>query len=253
MSSTTPGSDGSRPRDEHDGARQDAGGADRTAIRTSLAERFAAARAEPPVTASPGPSSSVDETVAAEPANRPPSPQTGQGNAQQSAPPASGPRFGATGTSSTSPRPTGAPRPGGPTATATQSYGSGQAQTSDRPSGPRKVRLSVSRVDPWSAMKLSFLLSIAIGIGIVIAAAAMWFLLDSMQVFADIEDLLVTLGSDGFLELMQYAEFDRVISMASIIAVVDILLLTALSTLGAFLYNIVAALVGGLHLTLTDD
>ena len=102
-------------------------------------------------------------------------------------------------------------------------------------------------------MKLSFLLSIAVGIGIVVAAAAMWFVLDSMHVFADVEELLVTLDSENFLQLMDYVQFDRVVSMAAIVAVVDIVLLTALSTLGAFLYNIVAALVGGIHLTLTDD
>jgi hypothetical protein len=119
--------------------------------------------------------------------------------------------------------------------------------------GPRRVRLSVSRIDPWSAMKLSFLLSVALGIMIVIAAALVWFVLDSMQVFADIEDLLVSIGSESFLQLMDYLAFDRVMSFATIVGVVDILLLTALGTIGAFLYNIVAALVGGLHMTLTDD
>jgi hypothetical protein len=119
--------------------------------------------------------------------------------------------------------------------------------------GPRRVRLSISRIDPWSAMKLSFLLSVALGIMIVVAAALVWFVLDSMHVFADIEDLLVSIGSESFLQLMDYVKFDRVMSFATIVGVVDILLLTALGTIGAFLYNIVAALVGGLHLTLTDD
>ena len=147
---------------------------------------------------------------------------------------------------------TTAQRPAGPAqaAPAGQATGSGARSAAV---GTRKVRLSVARVDPWSVMKLSFLLSIAVGIGIVVAAAAMWLVLDSMHVFADVEELLVTLDSENFLQLMDYVQFDRVISMAAIIAVVDILLLTALSTLGAFLYNIVAALVGGVHLTLTDD
>ncbi|MFH5821386.1 DUF3566 domain-containing protein [Georgenia sp. AZ-5] len=119
--------------------------------------------------------------------------------------------------------------------------------------GPRRVRLALSRIDPWSAMKLSFLLSVALGIMLVVAAAVVWFVLDSMHVFADIEDLLVSIGSENFLRLMDYLQFDRVISFATIVGVVDILLLTALGTIGAFLYNIVAALVGGLHVTLTDD
>lgn len=119
--------------------------------------------------------------------------------------------------------------------------------------GPRRVRLTLSRVDPWSAMKLSFLMSVAIAIGIVVAAALVWFVLDSMYVFADIEELFVSIGSEGLVQLMSYLEFDRVMSLATIIAVIDVLLITALGTIGAFVYNLVAALVGGLHVTLTDD
>jgi len=94
---------------------------------------------------------------------------------------------------------------------------------------------------------------VAIGIMIVAGAALVWIVLDTMQVFARINDLLSEIGSTELLSLMEYVRFDRVVSMATIIAVVDVVLLTVLATLMAFIYNIVAALVGGLHLTLTDD
>lgn len=119
--------------------------------------------------------------------------------------------------------------------------------------GPRRVRLSLSKVDPWSVMKLSFLLSVGIGVMIVVASVLVWTVLDSMQVFGRMEDLLTELRVAEMLSLMDYVEFDNVLSIATLIAVLDIVLLTALSTLMAFLYNIVAALVGGLHVTLTDD
>ncbi|MFV0427422.1 MAG: DUF3566 domain-containing protein [Beutenbergiaceae bacterium] len=120
--------------------------------------------------------------------------------------------------------------------------------------GPRRVRLAVSRVDPWSVMKLSFLLSIAVGIGIVVATAAVWVVLNQMQVFSDIRDIIEQAEAmNQFGTILEYFEFSRVLSVATVIAVVDIVLMTALATLGAFLYNLVAAMVGGLHLTLTDD
>lgn len=121
-------------------------------------------------------------------------------------------------------------------------------------SGSRRVRLAVARIDPWSVMKLSFLLSVAVGIMIVVAAAVIWYTLDGLHVFTSVNDIIATLsGSTTFFDINDYAGFERVISLATMIAVVDIVLLTALSTIGAFLYNIVAALVGGVHLTLTDD
>lgn len=231
MTSTTPGQD-----------RSDEGsptGADRAAIRTSLAQRFAAAKGveDSPVVPRPDDTAPVNNSAAV-PVSA--GPATAGGTA-------SAPRYVPEGQADTR---TTAQRPAGP---APAGQGAGAAPRPAPASGTRKVRLSVARVDPWSVMKLSFLLSIAVGIGIVVAAAAMWLVLDSMHVFADVEELLVTLDSENFLQLMDYVQFDRVISMAVIIAVVDILLLTALSTLGAFLYNIVAALVGGVHLTLTDD
>ena len=120
-------------------------------------------------------------------------------------------------------------------------------------SGPRRVRLAISRVDPWSVMKLSFLMSVAIGIMIVVATAVVWITLDSLHVFATINDLVTEILADSTIDLMRYVEFDRVLSIATLVAVVDIFLITALATIGAFLYNITAALVGGVHVTMTDE
>ncbi len=120
--------------------------------------------------------------------------------------------------------------------------------------GPRRVRLVMARVDPWSAMKLSFLMSFALGIMSVIAAAAMWLALDGLQVFAKIEDLVTQVASaDGAAQVMSYFGFGKVIAAAMLVGVIDVFLLTALGTIAAFLYNIVAALVGGLHVSVTDE
>ena len=122
--------------------------------------------------------------------------------------------------------------------------------------GPRRVRLTVARIDPWSVMKLGFLLSVAVGIALVVMVAVLWSILNSMGVFASVNSTIgeVLGGSDGTtFNLMEYIGFTRVLSLATVIAVVDVFLLTALVTLAAFLYNVCSSLVGGLHLTLTDD
>lgn len=122
--------------------------------------------------------------------------------------------------------------------------------------GPRRVRLALTRVSPFSVMKVAFLLSVAVGIMLVVAAAFVWFMLDAMHVFSTIQNLVGTVmesESNSFTALLEYMKFSRAVSMATIIAVINIILTTALATVGAFLYNVTAALVGGVHLTLADE
>jgi Transmembrane domain of unknown function (DUF3566) len=121
---------------------------------------------------------------------------------------------------------------------------------------PRRVKLTVSRVDPWSVMKMSFLLSVAVGIAWVVMVAVLWMILSSMGVFSDInrtvEEVLSSNNGSKF-DLMDYIGLGRVVSLSIVIGVIDVILVTAISTLGAFLYNVSSSLVGGLQTTLTDD
>lgn len=138
-------------------------------------------------------------------------------------------------------RPTG-PRPAEPQAA--------------RPSaGGRRVRLTLSRVDPWSALKMSFLLSVALGIAMVVAVAALWLLLKGMGVFDQVNNLVGSIIQDGDkkFDIMDFVGFGRVVSLSIVFAVIDVVIFTAIATLGAFIYNVSASLVGGLGLTLTDD
>lgn len=119
----------------------------------------------------------------------------------------------------------------------------------------RRARLLVSKVDPWSVLKMAFLLSVALGIVTVVAAIVLWTVLDLTGIFDQVEGLLGTLaGSEGGgFELKKVASLGQVASFATIIAVINVVLLTALSMLSAVLYNISATLVGGIGVTLTDD
>jgi len=145
------------------------------------------------------------------------------------------------------------------TATSTENLTGARPSTGRIPTvgphgAPRRVRLAISRVDPWSVMKLSFLLSVAIGVMFVVAAAVVWFTLNGLQVFTKADNLVTQItGTESGIDILQYVEFSRIISGATLIAVIDVFLLTALATIGAFLYNIVAALVGGVHVTMTDE
>ncbi|HKU09745.1 DUF3566 domain-containing protein [Sinomonas sp.] len=119
----------------------------------------------------------------------------------------------------------------------------------------RRARLLVSKVDPWSVLKMAFLLSVALGIVTVVASIVLWMVLDVTGIFDKINGLLgqVAGSESGGFDLKKVASLGQVASFATIIAVVNVVLLTALSMLAAVLYNIASALVGGVGVTLTDD
>lgn len=151
---------------------------------------------------------------------------------------------------------TAAPRPMPPPQTVAAGAVPGAAASPDGGPRTRKARLLVSRVDPWSVMKLGFLLSIALGVMLVVAATALWSVLDGMGIFDSVnrvvDQVVSTDGSSAF-DLHQYVGRNRVIGIATMIALANVVLMTALATLGAFLYNLAASLVGGLHVTLSED
>jgi hypothetical protein len=106
-------------------------------------------------------------------------------------------------------------------------------------------------------MKISFLLSVAIGIAFVVMVAALWLLLSGMGVFADVNqvvsDIVDNPAQGSSFDIMDYIGFGRVVSLSVVIGVIDVVLLTAIATLGAFLYNVCSSLVGGLQVTLSDE
>ncbi|WP_344628920.1 DUF3566 domain-containing protein [Streptomyces glaucosporus] len=120
----------------------------------------------------------------------------------------------------------------------------------------RKARLRVAKVDPWSVMKVGFLLSVALGVCTIIAVAVLWMVMDAMGVFAAIggtvSEATSTDGGGGF-DLEGFLSLPRVLTFTSVIAVIDVVLATALATLGAFIYNLSAGFVGGVEVTLAED
>jgi hypothetical protein len=126
---------------------------------------------------------------------------------------------------------------------------------SSRPVGPRRARLLVTRLDPWSVMKTSFMLSISIGIVLLMATALLWWTLDVTGVFAAIGRTIDDVAGSGTssFDFMSLVGFSRVMGIALVLTAIEIVLGSALATLFAFLYNLSVGLTGGLEVTLSED
>jgi hypothetical protein len=131
------------------------------------------------------------------------------------------------------------------------------ARPVSRPAKARRARLVLARVDPWSVMKLAFLLSVALAVIAMVAVFVVWSVLDSMGVFASVGRSVesVTRSNDNAqgVDILDYVGLNKVLSTTLLLSGVNVVLMTALATLGAFMYNMAASLVGGLHVTFTED
>lgn len=125
-----------------------------------------------------------------------------------------------------------------------------------KPRGPRKARLRLTRIDPWSVMKTAFLLSIAFAVVTIVSVTIVWSVLGAAGVWDSVNSSVqqVVGGSDASsFDIQNYIGMSRVLGFTMLVSVVDVVLLTAVATLGAFLYNLSAALLGGIEVTLAED
>jgi len=121
---------------------------------------------------------------------------------------------------------------------------------------PRRARLRLTRIDPWSVMKTSFLLSTALGVVTIVSVLMVWSVLGAAGVWDSINTTvrdIVGDQADNPFTIQDYLGTDRVIGFTMLVAVIDVVLMTAIATLSAFLYNMAAALLGGIDITLVED
>lgn len=118
----------------------------------------------------------------------------------------------------------------------------------------RRMNLSITHVSAWSAAKVSFLLGIAGGIIQIVAVLIVWLLLNAVGVFEQITTIVKSTGLDtGSFDLASIISLPTVLSATTIFSIVEVIIFTLLVMILTLLYNVVTALVGGVHVTLGDD
>jgi hypothetical protein len=119
----------------------------------------------------------------------------------------------------------------------------------------RQAQLTVARVEPWSVMKFSFVISLVAFIVFFVAVAVLYGILSGLGVFSALQHTVSSItssqSSSGF-NLMTYLSASRVLGYTGLLGAINVVLITALSTVGSVLYNITADLAGGVEITLKE-
>jgi hypothetical protein len=119
----------------------------------------------------------------------------------------------------------------------------------------RRADLVVARLEPWSVMKFSFLISLVAWVLLFVAVAVLYFALSALGVFDSVQRTLESVtsssGSAGD-SMSKWFSASRILGYTMLIGAVNIILLTAFATVGSMIYNLVTALGGGIEVTLKE-
>ena len=115
----------------------------------------------------------------------------------------------------------------------------------------RRARLTLIKVNPLSVTRVTF--SLCAFVVVLVAVAVLWFVLSSIGVFDSVVDAADTLTDGSDMDIRGWFSFTRAMQLSLLIGAINVILLTALATLGALLYNLCADMIGGVEVTLSDQ
>jgi len=119
----------------------------------------------------------------------------------------------------------------------------------------RQAHLTVARVEPWSVMKFSFVVSLVAFVILFVAVSLLYGALDGLGVFDSLQRLVTSLTSSqssAGVNASKWFSASRVLGYTALLGSLNIVLITAMATIGAVVYNLTSRLVGGVEVTLRE-
>ncbi|MDJ1371689.1 DUF3566 domain-containing protein [Gulosibacter molinativorax] len=127
------------------------------------------------------------------------------------------------------------------------------AKKSERRTSNKQVRLRLVQLDIWSVVKLALIIAVCIGVVIIVAAILLWVVLANTGVMDSFNSLLNDVTSNEDITVESFINFQGVLGFSAILALLEVVVTTALAAIGAFLYNLSVRLTGGLVFGFTNS
>ncbi|AGW40292.1 hypothetical protein O159_00080 [Leifsonia xyli subsp. cynodontis DSM 46306] len=126
-------------------------------------------------------------------------------------------------------------------------------KSSRRPASAKQVRLKLVYIDFWSTVKLSFLAGICLAIIAIVGTFLIWTVLDRTGIFDQINSLVKDVSGAGGGDLRSVLGLGQMMGFAFVVAILDVVVVTALGAVFALLYNLSVKITGGLLVGFTNN
>lgn len=124
---------------------------------------------------------------------------------------------------------------------------------SQRPVATKQVRLKLVYVDFWSTVKLSFLVAVSLGIVLVVATILIYLVLQSTNIFDTLDKTLAEILGDEKFSITDSFSLAQVSLFTVVVAILNIVVGTALGAITSVLYNFSVRITGGLLVGFTNN
>lgn len=128
-------------------------------------------------------------------------------------------------------------------------------QVKVRRTARRQAMLTLARVEPWSVMKFSFVASVVAFIILFVAVAVLYMVLSMLGVFDSLQHTITSITSSQSstgTNISHYYSASFILGYTAMLGALNIVLITAISTIGSVIYNLIAKTVGGIEVTLRE-
>ncbi|SDK37405.1 DUF3566 domain-containing protein [Cryobacterium sp. Sr8] len=126
------------------------------------------------------------------------------------------------------------------------------AKKSTRRPSTKQVRLKLVYIDFWSSVKLSFLVAVCLAVVTIVATFLIFTVLNQTMIFDTVDDLYTSIAGDSS-DLASILSLGNVMGFATVVAVLNTVVITALGAIFALLYNLSVKMTGGLLVGFTNN